>query len=100
MADQQKVEILRAIARDAQLFVMDEPTAALTDDERERLFELIGRLRDRGSTIVYVSHFLSEVLALADAVTVLRDGALVQTTPAAEQTPARSSPRCSGGRST
>jgi simple sugar transport system ATP-binding protein/ribose transport system ATP-binding protein len=89
VADQQKVEILRAIARDARLFVMDEPTSALTMDESQRLFELIARLRERGATIVYVSHFLSVVLALADTVTVLRDGHLVQTTAAAEQTPAK-----------
>jgi ABC-type sugar transport system ATPase subunit len=89
VADQQKVEILRAIARDAQLFVMDEPTSALTMDESQRLFELIGRLRDGGATIVYVSHFLAEVLALADTVTVLRDGRRVQTTPAAEETPTK-----------
>jgi simple sugar transport system ATP-binding protein/ribose transport system ATP-binding protein len=89
VADQQKVEILRAMAREARLFVMDEPTSALTTDESGRLFELIRSLRDRGATIVYVSHFLPEVLALADAVKVLRDGRLVQTTPAAEQTPQR-----------
>jgi ABC-type sugar transport system ATPase subunit len=89
VADQQKVEILRAMAREAQLFIMDEPTSALTADESERLFELIRRLRERGATIVYVSHFLPEVLALADTVTVLRDGRLVQTTAAAGETPDR-----------
>ena len=79
VADQQKVEILRALARDAQLIVMDEPTAALTLDEAERLFDDRARqLRERGTTIVYVSHFLDEVLALADTVTVLRDGRLVR----------------------
>jgi ABC-type sugar transport system ATPase subunit len=87
VADQQKVEVLRAIARDAKLFVMDEPTSALTTDESDRLFELIRRLRDRGATIVYVSHFLPEVLALADTVTVLRDGKLVRTSPTADETP-------------
>jgi ABC-type sugar transport system ATPase subunit len=87
VADQQKVEILRAMAREAQLIIMDEPTSALTADESERLFELIRRLRERGATIVYVSHFLPEVLALADQVTVLRDGRLVQTSAAAEETP-------------
>ena len=76
-AEQQKVEILRAIARDARLFIMDEPTSALTADESERLFELIRALQARGATIVYVSHFLKEVLTLADTVTVLRDGKLV-----------------------
>jgi len=89
VADQQKVEILRAIARDAKLFVMDEPTSALTTDEATRLFELIRRLRDRGATVVYVSHFLPEVLSLADAVTVLRDGRLVRTAPTKEETPER-----------
>ena len=68
---------------------MDEPTSALTTDEAARLFELIRRLRDRGATVVYVSHFLPEVLSLADAVTVLRDGRLVRTAPAHEETPER-----------
>jgi rhamnose transport system ATP-binding protein len=89
VADQQKVEILRAMARDARLIIMDEPTSALTADESERLFELVRRLRERGATIVYVSHFLPEVLAIADTVTVLRDGRLVQTTAAADETPDR-----------
>ena len=89
VADQQKVEILRAIARDADLFIMDEPTSALTADESERLFELIRALQARGATIVYVSHFLQEVLSLADTVTVLRDGSLVRTAPAAEESPER-----------
>jgi ABC-type sugar transport system ATPase subunit len=89
VADQQKVEILRAIARDASLFIMDEPTSALTADESERLCEVIRALQRRGATIVYVSHFLQEVLSLADTVTVLRDGGLVRTAPAAEETPER-----------
>jgi ABC-type sugar transport system ATPase subunit len=87
VADQQKVEVMRAVARDAQLIVMDEPTAALTADEGERLFETVRRLRDRGTTIIYVSHSLPEVLALADTVTVLRDGRLVRTAPAVNETP-------------
>jgi ribose transport system ATP-binding protein len=87
VADQQKVEILRAIARNARLIVMDEPTSALTRDEAERLFELVRRLRDGGTTIVYVSHFLAEVLELAETVTVLRDGRVVRTAPAERETP-------------
>jgi simple sugar transport system ATP-binding protein/ribose transport system ATP-binding protein len=66
---------------------MDEPTSALTRDEAERLFELVRRLRDNGTTIVYVSHFLAEVLELAETVTVLRDGRVVRTSPAARETP-------------
>jgi len=89
VADQQKVEILRAIAREAKLVVMDEPTSALTTDEAERLFELIRRLRDRGVTVIYVSHFLPEVLSLADNVTVLRDGRIVRTSAAKDETPER-----------
>ena len=75
VAEQQKVEILRALAREAKLIVMDEPTAALTGDEAQKLLEIVRELRDRGTTIVYVSHFLEEVLSIADDVTVLRDGA-------------------------
>jgi len=89
VADQQKVEILRAIVRDARLIVMDEPTSALTLDESDRLFELVRRLQGFGTTIVYVSHFLAEVLQVADTVTVLRDGRVVRTAPAAEETPQR-----------
>jgi rhamnose transport system ATP-binding protein len=87
VADQQKVEILRAVARQAQLIVMDEPTASLTSDESERLFAVVRSLRQRGTTIVYVSHFLEEVLDLVDTVTVLRDGQVVRSGPAAGQTP-------------
>jgi len=89
VADQQKVEILRAIARNADLVIMDEPTSSLTTDESERLFEVVRRLRERGATIIYVSHLLKEVLQLVDTVTVLRDGRLVRTTPASEETPER-----------
>ena len=88
-ADQQRVEILRALARNARLIIMDEPTAALTTDEAGRLLDVVRALRASGSTIVYVSHFLNEVLAIADSVTVLRDGRHVQTEPAADQTPGR-----------
>ena len=67
---------------------MDEPTAALTSDEAERLLEIVRGLRKAGTTIVYVSHFLPEVLSIADTVTVLRDGRLIHTKPAASETPA------------
>ena len=74
VADQQKVEVLRAIARNTRLVVMDEPTSALTRDEAEKLFALVRRLRDRGTTIVYVSHFLEEVLALSDRLYAIFEG--------------------------
>jgi ABC-type sugar transport system ATPase subunit len=86
-AEQQKVEILRALARQAQLVIMDEPTAALTTHEADRLLEIVRELRTSGTTVVYVSHFLAEVLAVADDVTVLRDGRHVRTARAAEETP-------------
>jgi ribose transport system ATP-binding protein len=77
LAEQQLVEIARAIHANATILVMDEPTAALSANETERLFELILRLRERGLAIVYVSHRMAEIERLADRVTVLRDGAFV-----------------------
>ncbi|MGD0701992.1 MAG: sugar ABC transporter ATP-binding protein [Trebonia sp.] len=85
-ADKQKVEILRALCRNAQLIVMDEPTAALSRPDVEALHAVIRQLARTGTTVVLVSHFLGEVLELADEVTILRDGRLVQTVPAAGQT--------------
>ena len=85
-ADKQKVEILRAVASDARVIVMDEPTSSLTSVETETLHRMIRSLRKRGRTIVYVSHFLDEVLDLTDTVTVLRSGRLVRTGPAAAET--------------
>ena len=88
VADQQKVEILRAIARDAELIIMDEPTSPLTQVEADQLYEIIWSLRDSGTTIIYISHFLEEVLKLSDTVTVMRDGQHVSTGPSAEETEA------------
>jgi ABC-type sugar transport system ATPase subunit len=85
-ADKQKVEILRAVACDARVIVMDEPTSSLTSVETKKLHRMIRTLRESGRTIVYVSHFLDEVLELADTVTVLRSGRLVRTAPVAEET--------------
>ncbi|MFG1694416.1 sugar ABC transporter ATP-binding protein [Nonomuraea sp. NPDC049309] len=88
IADQQKVEIMRALARDARIIVMDEPTSSLTADESERLHEIMRRLRERGTTVVYVTHFLDDVLANCDRVTVMRDGRVIRTAPAAQETKA------------
>jgi len=85
-ADKQKTEILRAVAADARVIVMDEPTSSLTSVETKTLHRMIRTLRERGRTIIYVSHFLDEVLELADTVTVLRSGHLVRTGPVAEET--------------
>ena len=85
-ADQQKVEILRAVATNARVIIMDEPTSSLTHVETQRLHEMIRALRKSGATIVYVSHFLDEALDLCDTVTVLRNGRLVRTARAADET--------------
>jgi len=87
-AEQQKVEILRAIARRSRLIIMDEPTASLTGDETERLLAIIAQLSASGTTIVLVSHFLDEVLRVSDDVSVMRDGRLVRTGIAADETEA------------
>ncbi|MBB3929485.1 ABC-type sugar transport system ATPase subunit [Kaistia hirudinis] len=79
IAERQKVEILRAIARDARVIIMDEPTSSLTADEAERLHHVIRWLRDDGRTVIYVTHFLDHVLATADRVTIMRDGRIVRT---------------------
>jgi rhamnose transport system ATP-binding protein len=84
LADQQKVEIMRALARDAGLIVMDEPTAALSREEAARLLDVIRDLAAGGTTVVLVSHFLEDVLAVADTITVMRDGRHVETGPAAD----------------
>ncbi|WP_159587228.1 sugar ABC transporter ATP-binding protein [Chelativorans xinjiangense] len=86
IADQQKVEIMRALAREAKVIVMDEPTSSLTADEAERLHEVMRRLKERGCTIIYVSHFLDHVLDVCDTITVMRDGAVIRTAAAADET--------------
>ncbi|MCP4316563.1 MAG: sugar ABC transporter ATP-binding protein [Hyphomicrobiales bacterium] len=86
IADQQKIEIMRALAREARVIVMDEPTSSLTADEAERLHETMLRLKQTGATIIYVSHFLDDILAVCDRITVLRDGRLVRTADAADET--------------
>ncbi len=88
IADRQKVEILRALARDARLIVMDEPTSALTIDEAEQLHRIIAWLRGDHRTVLYVSHLLDEVLANSERVTVMRDGRIVRTGPTAQETKA------------
>jgi L-arabinose transport system ATP-binding protein len=83
-AQRQLVEIMRAVKSRMRILALDEPTSSLTDDEVERLFELVRRLRDEGVAIIYVSHRLHEILRLADRVAILRDGRLVTVKPAAD----------------
>ena len=86
VAQQQMVEIAKALSLDARLIVMDEPTATLTSHEIDRLFETIGRLEQRGVAVIYVSHRLEEVKAIAARATILRDGAYVATVPVGSTT--------------
>ena len=89
VARQQIVEIVKALALDARLLIMDEPTAALADNEVERLYGLVRRLQQRGIGVLYVSHRLKEVFDLADRITVLKDGRLVTTVDTADTDPDR-----------
>ena len=79
--ERQLVEVAKALSVDARILIFDEPTTSLTARETERLFEIIGRLRTSGKTILYISHILRDIMKLADAIAVLRDGALVAHGP-------------------
>jgi ABC-type sugar transport system ATPase subunit len=79
VGDQQLIEIAKAVSLEAEILIMDEPTSALTEAEVDRLYRVIARLRERGVTILYISHKMDEVFRLADRITVLRDGRLVKT---------------------
>ena len=79
IADQQKVEIMRALAREAKVIIMDEPTSSLTKDEINRLHSLMKKLRSSRYLIIYISHFLDAILEVCDKVTILRDGKLIRT---------------------
>ncbi len=84
IAEKQLVEIAKALTLDAQVILMDEPSATLTDRELGRLFAIIRDLKGRGVSVLYISHRLEEVFAIADRVTVLRDGAWIATRPVGE----------------
>lgn len=86
MADQKKVEVMQAVARNARLIIMDEPTAMLSDEETATFLKIVRQLKGMGLTIIYVSHFLREVLDLADTVTVMRNGQVVRTAPTKDET--------------
>jgi rhamnose transport system ATP-binding protein len=84
VADRQLLEIAKALSSSARLLIMDEPTAALSPHEVDNLFATVGRLRERGVAIVFISHRLEEAEAIADIVTVLRDGRHVATSSTAD----------------
>ncbi|MGA4990661.1 sugar ABC transporter ATP-binding protein [Nonomuraea bangladeshensis] len=87
IADQQLVEIAKALSRQARVLVMDEPTAALSGQEVARLFGVAGTLREQGVALLFISHRLEEIFELCQRVTTLRDGALVATDPIGDLTP-------------
>ncbi len=95
---QQLVEIARAISMDARVLLLDEPTSSLTEDEVESLFALVRSLRERGMTIIFVSHRMSELFAIADRVTILRDGRTVASGPIADYDAGRIIERMVGGK--
>ena len=74
ISHRQLVEIAKALSIKARLIIMDEPNSSLSDTETERLFSVIGSLKSRGVSIIYVSHKIDEVLRISDRITVLRDG--------------------------
>jgi rhamnose transport system ATP-binding protein len=86
IADQQIIEIAKAVSLDARVLIMDEPTAALSGVEVERLFAVARSLRDEGRGIVFISHRFDEVFSLCDTITVMRDGSFVSTDPTDEVT--------------
>jgi simple sugar transport system ATP-binding protein len=81
VGQQQRVEILKALYRGAEILILDEPTAVLTPQEAQELFEIINELKAQGKSIVFISHKLNEVLEIADRISVLRRGKLVETIP-------------------
>jgi ribose transport system ATP-binding protein len=89
IGDQQMVEIAKALASDASIVIMDEPTSALSDAEVERLFRVIQDMRKAGTSVLYISHKMNEVFTLSDRVTVLRDGRFVASASRAESSSAQ-----------
>ncbi|MBZ0279018.1 MAG: sugar ABC transporter ATP-binding protein [Anaerolineae bacterium] len=87
LAQQQMIEVAKALSLDARLIIMDEPTSSLTDREVETLFHQMRTLKQRGVSIIFISHRLEEIFAICDRVTVLRDGEWVATSPITDLTP-------------
>src|SRR5438105_2898269 len=84
VGQQQRVELLKALYRHARLLILDEPTAVLTPQEVEEFFAILRRMREQGKTVIIITHKLSEVLAISDDVTVMRDGRVVGRVKTAE----------------
>src|SRR5437764_4580193 len=86
VGQQQRVELLKALYRDANLLILDEPTAVLSPQEVEEFFAILRRMRSQGKTIIIITHKLDEVLAISDEVSVMRDGKVVGEVKTSETT--------------
>ncbi len=82
--EQQRVEIIKALIRGADILILDEPTSVLTPQESEELFKILGRMKEEGHSVIFITHKLDEVMAVADRVTVMRRGKVVATLPTSE----------------
>ena len=86
------LEITKATAYNADIIIMDEPTSAISDKDVKVLFEKINALRDQGKSVIYISHKLDEIFQIADEITVLRDGRVIDSRPVGELDKTQSSP--------
>jgi rhamnose transport system ATP-binding protein len=89
IAERQAIEIAKALSIDARVLVMDEPTSTISSREVDRLFEIVEQLKKQGVAILFISHFIDEILGRGDEVTVLRSGKVIVTLPGADLTPAQ-----------
>ncbi|MCM2563494.1 ABC transporter ATP-binding protein [Lutimaribacter sp. EGI FJ00015] len=87
VGQQQRVEILKALYRQADILILDEPTGVLTPAEADQLFRILGRLRDEGKTIILITHKLREIMEITDSVSVMRRGQMIATVKTADTTP-------------
>src|SRR5207249_6470420 len=88
VGQQQRVELLKALYRQARILILDEPTAVLTPQEVEEFFQILRRMRQQGKTVIIITHKLDEVLAISDEVTVMRDGRVLGHRKTAQTTAA------------
>ena len=87
LAQQQTVEIVKALSLDVRVLIMDEPTASLSAHEVAQLFKIVDRLKEQGVAVLFISHRLEEVFRVADRITIMRDGQWISTTPREDLTP-------------
>src|SRR6202008_2214052 len=89
IGDRQLVEIARALRHEPRIIIFDEPTSSLTEPERRRLFRVISGLKAEGVVIIYITHFLDEIFAICERVTVMRNGETVWSSPISDVDPAK-----------